>query len=77
MEEITKKKLFDLIYIILIISLICFMIWVVTFLKGNAKECLENPIEYMENKNSGSSCYCINLNEHNFNADPFFIIVKD
>lgn len=54
-----KKKLFDIIYVVLIISLICFLIWVVTFMKGNARECFENPIKYFEDKNEGAVCSCI------------------
>ena len=53
-----RNKIFDILYVILIISLICFMIWIVIFLKGNAKECLRDPVSYFEEKNEGATCTC-------------------
>lgn len=54
-----NRIFFDVLYITLIISLICFMIWVIMFLKSNAKECLRNPIQYFEMVND-ASCTCMN-----------------
>ena len=56
--KMEKKKFFDLLYFILIISLIIFMIWIVSFMKGNAKECLSSPIGYFEAKNPNAVCNC-------------------
>ena len=54
------KKLFvDLLYIILIVSLIAFMIYTVIYLKSNGKECLKDPITYFEGKNEGVDCSCM------------------
>ena len=53
-----KKKLFDLLYFVMIVSLIIFMIWIVGFMKSNAKECLKDPVAYFEAKNDGAVCYC-------------------
>lgn len=49
-----KQKLFSILYVVLIISLIAFMIWIVMFLKGDAKECLADPINYFQEKNDAS-----------------------
>ena len=65
-----KKKLFEVIYIILIISLLIFMIWIVSFLKGNAKECLADPIAYFEVKNDGAVCNCYKGTVPYRNSDP-------
>jgi len=54
-----KKVFFDLLYVVLIISLIFFMFWVVNFMKTEASQCMKNPITYFEEKNDGAECYCI------------------
>lgn len=54
-----KQKFYSALYVILIISLIAFMIWIVMFMRGSAKECLTNPVKYFEDKNEGASCSCM------------------
>lgn len=58
-----KHKVFSILYVAMIIALILFMIWVVIFLQGNAKQCLANPMKYYEAKNNGVYCYCMNEGE--------------
>ena len=53
-----KKKLFDLLYVVMIIALIVFLIWIVKFMKSEAKDCMKDPIDYFETKNEGSVCNC-------------------
>jgi len=55
-----KKLIFDLLYIILIVSLILFMVWITFYLRSNSIKCIANPINYLEDKNShiNMSCYC-------------------
>jgi len=57
-----KKRFFDFLYVILIISLILFMVWVVFYLRGNAKECLADPVGYFEMKNEETNCVCYRNN---------------
>ena len=72
-----KVVFFNLLYIILILSLIAFMIYVVGYLKDNRTECLKDPIAYFEEKNEGSTCNCYkgnavygeNFDPENFNFD--------
>lgn len=54
-----KKRVFEILYVVLILSVIIFLIWMVMFLKGHARECLANPVKYFEDKNEGASCTCI------------------
>lgn len=54
-----NRKWVDRLYLVLILALIIFMIWIVAFLKGNAKDCLEDPIKHFEAKNKGVNCYCM------------------
>ena len=58
-----KQKVFTILYVILIITLILFMIWIVIFLKGNATDCMNDPIEYIEERIGGASCYCMKNGE--------------
>ena len=67
-----KKLVFDLLYFILIISLILFMIWIVGFMKGNAKECLKDPVGYFEAKNDGAVCNCYQQGNVQVNSDLGF-----
>jgi len=53
-----KKLIFDIMYVILIISVIYFMFWVVSYMKNNTAECIKNPISYFELKNEGAFCSC-------------------
>lgn len=55
-----NKKFFDFLYIILIISLIAFLIYLVIWLKAEAKSCVANPVKYFEDKNPDASCTCFN-----------------
>jgi len=59
----SKKLVFDLLYVFLIIALICFMGYVVMFLQGEAKDCLKDPIVYFESKSYGATCYCFNAGD--------------
>lgn len=54
-----KSTIFTIIYVALIVSLILFMIWIIFFLKSNATDCMNNPIEYIEKQVGGASCYCM------------------
>ena len=56
-----KKRLFDILYIVLIVSLIVFMIWIYFYLTSNATTCLNDPLAYY-NLNAGESCSALCLN---------------
>lgn len=54
----SKRKIVDIGLIILIVTLLLFMGFVYNFMKSNAKECLSDPMEYMEEKNENVVCQC-------------------
>ena len=54
-----KNQFFSILYVVLIISVIIFMIYVVTLLRTHSKECLKDPISYFESLNEGYECYCV------------------
>ena len=68
-----RNKWFELLYVILILSVIVFMIWIANFMQSNAKECLSDPISYFETKNKGVTCSCFQIGEW---IDPFGIVVE-
>lgn len=53
-----KNKLYDILYITLIVCLILFMIFAVFFLQSNAIQCLKQPVQYYQEKNE-AQCFCI------------------
>lgn len=55
-----KKTLFDILYVVLIVSLILFMIFIVFWLRSEGGVCLIDPIEYYSNK-TNQFCYCNNF----------------
>ena len=56
-----KKKL-DLLYVILIVSLVMFLIWMVFWLKSESKDCVVNPVKYFTDKNENIFCNCYDDN---------------
>ena len=53
-----KSTFFKILYVALIVGIIAFMIFMVSWLQGESRDCLNNPIEWFEEKNKGSSCSC-------------------
>jgi len=79
-----KKTFFDVLYVVLIISLILFMVWIVQFMKDNSTQCLKDPIGYFEEKNDGASCFCMKdgvqykkIGEENNPNFPLLIDLED
>ena len=44
------------------------MVWIVGFMKGNAKECLKDPVGYFEAKNEGAVCNCYKQGNLQYNS---------
>ena len=53
-----KKLFFDLLYIVLIISLIAFMIWIYFYFQTSGMQCLNDPIAYYSAR-VGKECSAI------------------
>ena len=45
-----KQKIFQLLYVILIISVIVFMIWIVFWLKSESYDCIKDPLGFVAEK---------------------------
>jgi len=58
---VSKKKL-DLLYVILIVSLVMFLVWMVFWLKSESKDCVVNPVKYFTDKNENIFCNCYDDN---------------
>jgi len=54
-----KKIFFNFLYVAMIVALIGFMIYLVFWLRGTSRYCLEDPINYFMEKNEGAECSCI------------------
>ena len=54
-----KKRIFDLLYVALIIGVLIFVIFAINFMLSNGKACMEDPLEFFEGLNEGAECYCI------------------
>jgi len=53
-----NRKVIDAILIFLVIFAIGFMVYAYNFMQSNAKDCLSDPIAYMEKINEGAECNC-------------------
>ena len=64
MEEVNQPKpkrkfnFYNFLFIILIIGLLIFMMWVVNFMKTNARDCLADPLAYIEEQDPDAVCSC-------------------
>ena len=45
-----KQKLFQLLYVILIVGVILFMIWIVIWLKSESAMCMKDPLGFVAEK---------------------------
>lgn len=86
MEESAKRKLFQTLFVFLIIALILFMVWMVFWLKGMSSQCVKDPLTFYSEHNSREencdldhshfeiTCVPNNFNSgdqgFNFNIDP-------
>jgi len=61
-ERIMEKRTSDILYVILIIGVLLFIVWLVIWIKGESKTCLQQPFVYGVNHlNDGKlQCYCEN-----------------
>lgn len=69
-----KSWIFDILYVVLIISVIIALFYVVNLLKSNANACLNSPVVYfMEKNNASCNCYDPDYTPYSFNSDrsPF------
>lgn len=73
-----NKKFFTFLYVILIISVICFMIWMVMWLKSMSASCISDPLGFYAEHNSldekcdlDHSHYSITCTPNNFNEVIF------
>jgi hypothetical protein len=53
-----KKLFFDLLYVILIIAVICFMAWLFFYLRTESYQCMKDPLFFFMEK-TGNECFCI------------------
>ena len=54
-----KQKLFQFLYVLLIVGVLLFVCWMVFWLKGEGSSCMNNPISYVEEKIGGDvECLC-------------------
>lgn len=53
-----NKKIANILYVVLIVSLICFMLWFIFWLQTESKECVVNPVRYFTDKNKHIYCNC-------------------
>ena len=51
------QKIFNILYVILIIAVIIFLIWMVFWLKSESAMCLKDPIQFYSEK-TAHICYC-------------------
>jgi len=63
MNQKTKQKLFTLLYVFLIICLIAFMIFMIFWLKGQGKSCMDDPLKWIEDQNKDAICSCYKQGE--------------
>jgi len=83
MDNKTKQKLFTLLYVVMIVVVIATCLFLMKYLKGEAGECLADPIQYYSEK-TNQMCYCndglgwvnpngnpdVDLNNINFKVIP-------
>jgi len=55
--KMEKQKLFTLLYVILIISVIATCIFLAVYLSGESASCLADPMQYYSEKTT-QMCYC-------------------
>jgi len=60
---VEKKTWMTIAYFGLIVALIFFMVFIASFLKGEARECLKNPYVYGASEMGGVSCTCFQIQE--------------
>ena len=59
MVNLTKKQIFDILYVVLILVVIGFCIFLYFYLTSDAKQCLAEPLKYYQAK-TNSQCVCYN-----------------
>jgi len=57
-----NNKTANILYAVLIASLIIFMVWFVFWLQSESKECVANPVRYFTDKNENIYCNCYDDN---------------
>ena len=60
-NKMVKKKL-DMLYVILIVSLIAFLLFMVFWLQDESSKCVKNPVRYFTEKNEHIYCNCYDNN---------------
>jgi len=60
-----KKKL-DMLYVILIVSLIAFLLFMVFWLQDESSKCVKNPVRYFTEKNEHVYCNCYDKETNQF-----------
>lgn len=63
MNRQLKIKISYIMFIVLIVGVLAFMFFMVTWLQGESISCLKDPLKYVSER-SGSNCftYCIDTN---------------
>jgi hypothetical protein len=59
MVKLTKKQIFDILYVVLIIVVIAFCIFLYFYLTSQGKQCLAEPLKYYQAK-TNTQCMCWN-----------------
>lgn len=61
-DKMDKKRLFDILYVILILAVVITCIYIFFWLQTDSTQCLNNPLTYYQNK-TGASCSCFKMQD--------------
>jgi len=64
-----KKFIFELLYVVLIISIILFMIWMVFWLRTESSNCVRDPVTYLQEKNEEAVCVCYKIGSYGYGGE--------
>lgn len=53
-----KKRTANILFVLLIVSVIIFMLWFIIWLKSESKDCIVNQLQYFYEKNPEIDCTC-------------------
>ena len=59
MDLKTKKKIFTVLYVLLIAIVITTCIFLIIWIQSESASCMSDPIEFFANKTENVSCYCL------------------
>lgn len=71
-----KKKVFDYLYVFLIILNLLLVAGLFWFMNSNGGKCVKSPVRYFLDQNEGASCFCTNAKGkvYNFGAGSMPVV---